>query len=116
MRKIVIAALAGDAHGFGAKCLGYAVFEQFATGLVEKFQPACEQPALNPLDPEMHGHRVAFVASARQHHRRPEVVHRCEMRSPVTRNGALEDRCKLRIGTNLGANSSTSRRIPSSDI
>ena len=50
----------------------------------------------------MRGHRIALVASGRQHHRRPEVAHRRKVRSPIAGDRAIENRSKLRVGADPG--------------
>ena len=49
----------------------------------------------------MNRQRIALVAAARQHQRRPEVAHRRQMRTPITGNCALEDRCEVGVGAHL---------------
>ena len=89
---------AGSLH---SKNVGYIIIKKLAARFIEQLQPACEKPRLYSFHSEMHSDRIALVASARQHHRRPEVAHRREMGSPVVRNGAMENRTELGIGSDF---------------
>ena len=86
---------------FTAKNVGHIIIEKLAARFIEQGQPACEKLRLYSFHSEMHSDRIALVASARQHHRRPEVVHRREVGSPVARNGALENGSELGIGSDF---------------
>jgi hypothetical protein len=79
----------------------YLVIQELAARVVEQGQPAPEELGLHPFQPQMHRNWVALVASAGQHHRRPEVMHRREVRSPIAGDGPLENWSKLRVGTHL---------------
>ena len=75
--------------------------EELAAGFVEQGQPAIEKPRLYSFHSEMDRDGVALITPGSEHYRRPEVVHRRQVGSPVAGDCPLENRPELGIGADF---------------
>jgi hypothetical protein len=79
----ILAAL--EEHG------GKLRFEQLVHGLREQAQPVLEMPRLDAGQLDVRRDRLALVAAAGVHHRRPEIAHGLEVRRPILADGGEEN-------------------------
>src|SRR4051812_30332995 len=77
--------------------------EQLVTRLAKKGEPAVEQAWGQATEAHVDSEWGALVATAGQHHRRPEIPQGGQMAVPtIVTDGARENRAELRVSANLG--------------
>jgi len=106
----------GDARGLGLHDRGDRRRHHLVGGLSPQRQPVAEhlrRDARGVL--QVDRHRIALVAAAGQHHRRPEVGQGPQVVIPVL-NGVVEHRAQLGVGADAGVEALQQRRQRGFDL